>query len=71
MLATTVTGFFDDHRGRGMHSAEVQALRNEQLDCSEVQRVIDRSSYSVTVETRGGRFVSLGIESAKNLGIVH
>lgn len=64
------TGFFDNHRGRGMQSAEVQALRREQLDLTEVRRVVDQSPHSVTVETTGGRFISLGFETARNLGVV-
>ncbi len=64
------TGFFDDHRGRGIRSAEVEFLKGEQLDRTEVRRVVDQSPYSVTVETRGGRAVSISREAAKNLGIV-
>ena len=65
-----LTGFYGSHQGRGFHSAEVQALAKEGLDRSEVRRVIDRTDHSVTVETTGGRLVSLGVASAINLGIV-
>ncbi|HLD96403.1 MAG TPA: hypothetical protein VI794_01605 [Patescibacteria group bacterium] len=64
------TGFFDDHRGRGFHSAEVRALAKEGLDRSEIRQVIDRTDRSVTVETTGGRLVTIGSVTAKNLGIV-
>jgi len=64
------TGFFSDHQGRGFHSAEVRALAREQIDRSEVRQVLDRTDHSVTIETTGGRLISLGVESAINLGIV-
>jgi hypothetical protein len=65
-----LTGFYSDHRGRGFRSAEVRALAREPIDRSEVRQVLDRTDHSVTVETTGGRLISLGVESAINLGIV-
>ena len=65
-----LTGFYGSHQGRGFHSAEVQALAKEGLDRSEIRRVVDWTEKSVTVETVGGRCISLGFETAKNLGIV-
>lgn len=64
------TGFFSDHQGRGFNSAEVRALSAEGLDRSEVEQIVDRTDHSVTVATTGGRVISIGVQSAINLGIV-
>jgi len=62
-------GIFVDPGFRGYGSAEVQVLRQEPLDLSEVQRVLDRDENHVTVLTCCGKPVVLRLEEAKKLGL--